>query len=163
MEWEFFERYKVLEGPWPWKEDPDGWWNHLFPRSCAIYFFNMLLIGPATYGLHEYFDEPIPFDVSRDGVPNSAVFVAQILWCIMVEDFSFHMSHRVLHKPWIYPYIHKLHHEHKSTVAIATNHAHPLEFIFGNVLPAALGSIILGKRIHLTVVWTWYVFRTLES
>ena len=82
---------------------------------------------------------------------------------MLVEDFVFHMSHRFLHWRHIYPYIHKLHHEHKVTIAIAVNYAHPLEFIFGNLLPAAVGTIILGKHMHITTVWAWYVFRTLES
>merc|ERR1719148_553635 len=85
------------------------------------------------------------------------------MFCIMMEDLCFHFSHRTLHLPAFYPYIHKIHHEHKVTTAIATNHAHPIEFIFGNILPTAIGTIILGKNCHITTVWFVYFLRTLES
>ena len=129
----------------------------------AVYFFNMLLIAPFTYAVHELFDLPIEYDATLEGIPNSVTFICQIVFCMMVEDASFHCSHRFLHWKAIYPYIHKLHHEHKITVCITTNYAHPLEFIFGNILPVALGVIILGPRVHIVTVWTWFALRTFES
>ena len=82
---------------------------------------------------------------------------------MIVEDFTFHLSHRLLHWKAIYPYIHKVHHEHKVTIAAAANYAHPIEFLFGNVLPTAAGTLILGPKIHITTSLTWYVLRSMES
>jgi methylsterol monooxygenase/4-alpha-methyl-delta7-sterol-4alpha-methyl oxidase len=53
--------------------------------------------------------------------------------------------------------IHYLHHKHKITVGAAATYSHPLEFIFGNVLSAASGALILGKRMHY---WTFMMFIT---
>ena len=159
----FFERYKVLEGGWPWEEDPDYWRLYLKPKSIAVYVINMLIIAPFTFTYNEILGIPLDFDVSREGIPNRSVFIGQIIFCMMCEDFFFHMSHRILHWKAIYPYIHKTHHEHKITICITTNYAHPLEFIFGNILTTASGVIILGSRIHITTIWIWYMIRTLES
>ena len=55
-----------------------------------------------------------------EGIPaSSAKMVGQVLFCMLVEDFAFHMLHRTLHHPLLYPYVHKLHHEHKVTISLA--------------------------------------------
>ena len=76
MEFDFFERYKVLEGEWPWKEDKDYWWEYLMPKSCVVYFVNMLILAPLSYGMHELFGVPLNYGLSRDGIPNASTFVA---------------------------------------------------------------------------------------
>ena len=151
----FFERYKVLEGGWPWEEDPDYWYLYLKPKSIAVYIINMLLITPFFFSLHEILGIPLDCNVSKEGIPTRTVFVCQIIFCMLSEDFFFHMSHRALHWKAIYPYIHKQHHEHKTTICITTNYAHPIEFIFGNALTSASGMIILGSNMHITTVWAW--------
>ena len=80
-----------------------------------------------------------------------------------MEDLTFHFSHRLLHQKWIYQYIHKIHHEHKVTIGWAAQYAHPIEFVFGNLLPGAMGPLILGKKIHFTAAFTWYHLRFIES
>jgi len=81
----------------------------------------------------------------------------------MMEDLTFHFSHRMLHTRYLYRYIHKIHHEHKITVTMAAQHAHPLEFIFGNLLPAAMGPLILKERMHVLTAITWFSLRYIES
>ena len=163
LESEFIERYKVLGDPWPWKEDPKEW-EILSRKSWKIYLTNVCILLPIfAYGpiLHPAVD--LKVDFSTDGVPSSLVMFAQVFFCMMCEDLVFHFSHRFLHWRRIYPYIHKIHHQHKSTVAIAAQHAHPLEFVLGNLLPTAVGVIILGSKIHCTVAFTWYILRSIES
>jgi sterol desaturase/sphingolipid hydroxylase (fatty acid hydroxylase superfamily) len=62
--------------------------------------------------------------------------------------------------------IHKQHHEFKVTVGIASEYAHPLEFVFGNILPMNLGSMILGFNVHAFTYAFWIcekIFRTTED
>lgn len=73
------------------------------------------------------------------------------------------MSHSLLHRPYFYKTIHKIHHEHKVTCSLATVHAHPLEYGLGNVLPATLGAMILGKRMHLSSYFGFLLWRGVES
>ena len=69
----------------------------------------------------------------------------------------------MLHKPFFYTSIHKIHHEHKVSTSIAMMHAHPLEYVFGNVGPATLGVVILGKRMHLSSYMAWNFVRLCNS
>jgi sterol desaturase/sphingolipid hydroxylase (fatty acid hydroxylase superfamily) len=52
---------------------------------------------------------PHPTEIDR--MPSVVVFMAQMLFCMMVEDCMFYFTHRTLHHPWLYPYVHKIHHE----------------------------------------------------
>ncbi len=68
---------------------------------------------------------------------------------MILGDLTFYLSHRLLHHPWFYKHIHKIHHENKVTWFSAFSHAHPLEYLFGNILPGLVGSAILGNRMHV--------------
>ena len=162
FEFPFMERYKVLEEPWPWNDDKEAW-NKLFWRTFFLYGFNACVIGPLVYCPFYAFDLEVLLDFSVEGIPSSVQMVAQVFLCMLLEDFTFHFSHRMLHHKAIYPYVHKIHHEHKVTIGWAAQHAHPLEFVFGNLLPAAAGPILLGKRMHFATAFTWYTLRFIES
>jgi len=79
------------------------------------------------------------------------------------EDFVFYWSHRTLHHPTLYPYIHKMHHTYNTTVGIAAEYAHPVEFVLGNMLPTAVGPLILGPNIHVLTIFAWYTVRFGET
>lgn len=122
------------------------------------------MIGPLFYlPFAMNSDLPVPLDFSMEAIPSSAKLCGQILFCMMMEDMTFYLSHRLLHRPWIYPYIHKIHHEHRVTIGMAAAHDHPLEFIFGNILPIISGPLILQDRLHFLACFTWYMLRTVES
>lgn len=46
--------------------------------------------------------------------------------CILVEEFGFYYSHRLMHNKKIYKYIHKQHHLWQSPVAVTAIYAHPI-------------------------------------
>lgn len=49
------------------------------------------------------------------------------------------------------------------TISIAAQYAHPIELVFGNFVPAAMGILLLGTRMHMTTAFTWYIIRYAES
>ena len=101
-------------------------------------------------------------DCSVDGIPNSLQLALQIIFFMIVEDFLFHPFHRIMHWPRLYPHIHKLHHEHKITIAIGTFYFHPVEFCLFNI-PSFAGPMILGKNCHITTSLAWYALRVIEG
>lgn len=50
---------------------------------------------------------------------------------------------------------HKVHHEYTSPVALCTMYAHPLEILLNNMVPIALGPLLLSS--HLVTAWIWFV------
>jgi len=86
-----------------------------------------------------------------------------MIFCMMCEDTGFFFSHKFLHWRVIYPYIHKIHHEHITTFNIAAVYAHPLEFLLGNAMPSGLGSLLLGSKMHFATHIVWTVIRIGET
>jgi sterol desaturase/sphingolipid hydroxylase (fatty acid hydroxylase superfamily) len=162
LNWNFFERYKVLEEDWPWVSDPKGWPAFIF-KTLKLYSLNNFIILPLVSCEFYLFQKDVPYDHSVDGVPTTGKMLGQVLFCMMCEDFFFHFCHRALHHRMLYPHIHKIHHEHKVTIALAAQYAHPFEYVFGNLLPMGSGYFILGKRMHATAVYTWFILRAIET
>jgi sterol desaturase/sphingolipid hydroxylase (fatty acid hydroxylase superfamily) len=82
---------------------------------------------------------------------------------MIMEDFLFYWSHRFLHLDFIYPYIHKKHHEFKDTISIASEYAHPIEAIIANIIPTSLGFKLLGDKCHLFTIVMWLALRITET
>ena len=80
-----------------------------------------------------------------------------------IEDIGFSIAHRILHSKFLYKHVHKVHHTYSQTIGIAGGYAHPVEFIFGNMIPAIIPVILLGSRIHILTVFTWPILRIAAS
>ena len=95
------------------------------------------------------------FRIDAESFPGLKEIICQILFFIIVEDASFYWSHRTLHTPYFFSKIHKVHHEYYNSISIAAIYAHPLEYLFGNIVPTALGFTLLGSRTHFATVLMW--------
>ena len=81
---------------------------------------------------------------------------------MFIEDLFFHLFHRLLHWRVIYPYIHKKHHEYNTSIGIAAEHAHPVEFMLTSY-PSIMGAEFLGMRMHAYTYMVWVVVRIYET
>eukprot|EP00124_Ichthyophonus_hoferi_P001457 Ihof_evm12s76 gene=Ihof_evmTU12s76 len=122
--------------------------NHFFTTPIQLYFFYYIIrwrIGDNLFG-------PPPSVIEG---------AAQILGFMLIEDFMFYWLHRGLHHKSIYKYVHKKHHEFKTTVGIASEYAHPIEEFLANTLPFMTGPLLLQS--HLCVMNTWIIVRISET
>ncbi|KAI8846916.1 hypothetical protein BC829DRAFT_418758 [Chytridium lagenaria] len=85
---------------------------------------------------------PLAFEIVRD----MTVFA-------LVEEVLFYYSHRMLHHPAIYKYIHKKHHEFTAPCGVAATYAHPIEHFFSNMFPIVIGPLFMGS--HIFTYWLW--------
>jgi sterol desaturase/sphingolipid hydroxylase (fatty acid hydroxylase superfamily) len=163
LELPFFERYKINSAPWPWYQN-EVEWRDLLKKSILICTFNSLVSLPILLFLSVAMTNfEVQYAFSYESLPSHPLFIANIVFCMICEDFAFHFSHRFLHWKVIYPYIHKLHHTYNTTVGIAAEYSHPVEFIFGAAIPGALGGMILGKNMHFCTLLMWTVLRIFET
>ena len=157
-EFPFIERYKCNDLPWPWKEDLQAW-NQKIRKSILLVFFNSNILPFFIYQTLSYYKVMKHHSRAIEDLPDGPTLALTLAFFMVCEDFAFYFSHRFLHWNVIYPYIHKVHHEYNVTIGIAAEYAHPLEFMFGNLLPTALGPMILGPRTHMFTVFVWYTVR----
>ena len=73
----------------------------------------------------------------------------------LLAEGAFYAFHGLLHwSPFLYKSIHKIHHRYTAPTAMTCVYAHPLEFVFGNVLPIYLGPILCNS--HPITCYLWW-------
>jgi len=157
----FFEKYKTNLHPWPWVADPAEWTLSL-KRTLWTLALNQMVMLPVMLALTVYV-EGVQLSVELRDFPTLGTLAAQVTFCMFIEDLSFYFGHRILHTRHLYHLIHKQHHEYTTTIGLASFYAHPFEFVFANMLPAALGPKLLGSSCHLVTFWLWNILRTAET
>lgn len=163
LEHPFFEQYKISDDPWPWQKDKEAW-RKLFWESVIRVGINNLVFTPVVLFIQLYLQGwKVHQRMDVESLPDGLTLLVTVIFCAICEDATFHCSHRFLHQRWIYPYIHKIHHKHQNSVCIASENAHPIEFMIGNVVPVLMGPLILGNKIHFFSTLTWITVRILES
>jgi len=163
IELPFFERYKISREPWPWNKDKDEW-RKLIKKTLLLVGANIFIVLPITLTVFLAINKwVIDHQFSVEDLPDTKTLIFTMIFCMISEDFTFYFSHNILHWRRIYPYIHKVHHTHISTIGIAAEYAHPIEFIFGNLLPATSGALILGKHMHFYTFLLWGMLRLGET
>lgn len=78
-----------------------------------------------------------------DTLPDSKTLFITVLFSLLCEDFVQYFAHRLLHHPVLYADIHKRHHEFTTTVSLASEYSHPVEYLLGAILPTAMSSLLL--------------------
>lgn len=163
FEFPFIEKYKTnYQEPWPWNEDPKAW-QTLIKRALPVFLFNLNVVVPLVYYLNSLTPGHVEHSTSVDEIPSAFELAGSIFFCMLCEDFTFYFAHRFLHLAFIYPHIHKMHHQFTTTVGLAAEYAHPVEFALANVLPTSVGPALLGPNMHLISVLAWYVIRIGET
>ena len=97
--------------------------------------------------------------------------VASILWQLPML-LVIHALLQLLLVPFYYPrglmhhelrdgHVHNLHHEWTASVVMASTFAPPVEHIIKNLLPIAVGPMLL--KCHVVTVWIWYNYAALDA
>lgn len=141
--------------------------SHQLPRPAHIVPRDDLLLSTIKTALvDQLITSPIAFWVLLTHVNPSAVasqsmprpsLLAMYLYYVGSMLFSgayFYVAHRTLHEvPFLYRTIHKKHHQYIGTVAIAAEHAHPLEALFANSVSTVGFALVVGVPLPVWFVW----------
>lgn len=148
------EIFKVTKTEWPWIYDKKSW-KILFYSTIKFLLINQVLISFTLITLVYYYIESFT-NLDLNYIPGSLEFSTQILFCMICYDVTFHITHRALHEiSFLYKNIHNVHHEYNCPIGVSAIYAHPLEYVFGNVLPGVVGPWLLGNNMHLITFFGW--------
>lgn len=150
---------------WPWaggKDERARFWNAIWKGSWLVPFnmFVVSLVG--LFGiapLVRYLRIETSF--SAHDLPSTQTVLAHLFFCLLVEDAMFYCSHRLLHTETFYKAIHKTHHDYLNVAGPASEHAHPLEFTLGNLLPVITGPLLC--RAHASTMCLFLALRIAVS
>lgn len=156
-----FERYRISSAPWPWEEDPQGFSIQL-RKTFLTLIVNNFLIMPVSACV-SVLSGTVQYDTSLDSFPKPLEIIAQIVIFMLCEDFIFYWTHRLFHTPTLYKLFHKKHHEYKSTIGLAAEYSHPIDFLISSLLPSTLGPTLLGSKCHIFTAYLWVIVRILET
>jgi hypothetical protein len=137
--------------PWPWRSaEPEerAAFFRTVRTSLPLVAFNAVAVAFGAIAAIAPIAQLLgSFSIDAAAFPGTPELLAHLAAALVVEDLMFYATHRALHSPWLYAHVHKVHHAYSSVIALSSEHAHPLEYAVGNLLPVTLGPLLL--RSHL--------------
>lgn len=86
-------------------------------------------------------------------LPSYYETVAAMILYTTIFEIVFYYAHRVLHHPFVYKHVHRLHHEFNYPVALVAFYFHPIEVLSTVYLPMLLGPLLYGHHSSLILIW----------
>jgi sterol desaturase/sphingolipid hydroxylase (fatty acid hydroxylase superfamily) len=90
-------------------------------------------------------------------IPSWWMALLQLAGMMLVEDILFFTAHYFMHKKYLFKKFHRIHHEYRESIAIATHHVHYVEHIVGNLIPVFTGAFIFMAHPFVVLFWIMIV------
>ncbi|RLA63806.1 MAG: hypothetical protein DRQ89_05715 [Epsilonproteobacteria bacterium] len=153
-----FKKYKI----WSNKRTKKG----LQLKAVKLIILNEIFVQTPALVVSFYMFEYLGLTMTMGNYPGVFLFIFQIIIFMLIEDTMFYWIHRLLHQKTLFRKIHHIHHRFNINSAVASQYAHPVEFLICDLVPVITGPallLILGLPVHIITLWIWMVIRIWES
>jgi methylsterol monooxygenase len=93
-------------------------------------------------------------------LPSVLQLLAELAGMSVLSVLWFYASHRFLHRPWWMNKVHRVHHEFRTTSAIASEYAHWAEYTVGNFGTLAFGVVLIAPSLPGIYLYTLVAIST---
>lgn len=131
-----------------------------FLRGATLVLCNQALAIPVIFGIYFVLPYTSP-DMFSAQLPTLISMLMHLLIFKGFAELIFYSSHHLLHKEFMFTYIHYIHHTWKAPIALTAIYCHPVEFLLGNVTIIVIPPLVLGS--HCFVWWLWAIVSTLDT
>lgn len=115
-----------------------------YKKCIPQYLINIFIFTPLILGFYQYF-----IDIKNS---YSIYDFCMLPFIYLLSDVFFYTGHRLFHTKLLYKY-HKKHHEITKPVSISALYLHPIDFIFGNIVPLFIPCLLLSNKIYTYYIW----------
>ncbi|OAF71398.1 hypothetical protein A3Q56_00826 [Intoshia linei] len=131
------------------------------PKLLKQVIFNQIIVASITAFIFcklQFLRSP---GVVTDDIPTFQRYIIDITIFSFVEEILFYYFHRLAHHPSLYKYVHKQHHEWKTSIGLTCVYAHPIEHTLVNLIPVLAGPLLTGA--HASSIWIWLVITIIST
>ena len=119
-----------------------------YKRISPLVFLNVLWVSPLfVFTLFNIFDVNYTFILVK--LPLEVIFM------LIFTDIYFYIAHRIVHIPYFYKRIHKIHHELIAPVGLGAFYCHPLEMILVNLPPVILPALLMNFSFYSLLIFNF--------
>lgn len=115
-----------------------------YEKAIRLSLFNIILVSYLVFYCFEHY---IYTPVYRD--LNILESIEHIIISNIVGQVLFYSSHRLFHNVPQLQQLHKVHHEYRMPIGIQAAYSHPIDFVFGNMVPLTIVPYILEMNAYL--------------
>ena len=122
----------------------------IYKKCLPLVSFNIFVVIPLLLCL----------PINKILQPFNYYHISHIPISLFLVDFSFYFCHYLFHNKFLYKF-HKVHHQIKRPICISALYLHPIDLIFGNILPLFLPIFVLQSSYEILCIWIFLtVFET---
>jgi sterol desaturase/sphingolipid hydroxylase (fatty acid hydroxylase superfamily) len=123
-------------------------WNR-YKLAATTSFKNQLYISlPTLYAVSDRIQIVIESSVND----SLLLSIWKIFLIINASNLFFYWSHRLLHIPFMFRYIHSKHHEFIEPIGVAALYAHPFEHFLSNTFSFLFPFLYIGCNYYIMLV-----------